>query len=55
MTDTREAVIARLLKNYQSYYNIIPLEDEQSPIKARCEFIKEVLPQEEPIGDRMLR
>lgn len=40
MTDTREAVIARLLKSYQSYYNIILLEDEQSPIKARCEFFE---------------
>ena len=40
MTDTREAVIARLLKSYQSYYNIILLEDEQLPIKARCEFFE---------------
>lgn len=40
MPDTREAVIARLLKSYKSYYNITLFEDEQTPIAARCDFFE---------------
>lgn len=40
MPDTREAAIARLLKSYQSYYNITLFEDEQTPIVARCDFFE---------------
>lgn len=40
MQYTREKAIARLLKSYQTYYNINMFEDEQTPITARCDFFE---------------
>lgn len=40
MPDTRETAIARLLKSYQSYYNITLFEEEGTPLTARCDFFE---------------
>lgn len=40
MPDTRESAIARLLKSYQTYYNVTLFEEEQTPIAARCDFFE---------------
>ncbi len=37
---TRKAVIERLLKSYSAYYNINLFENDQTPIKARCDFFE---------------
>ena len=40
MQYTRESAIERLLKNYGPYYNIHMIEDDQTPITARCDFFE---------------
>ena len=35
---TRESAIEKLLKSYQAYYNIIPSDETQNPLRAVCEF-----------------
>ena len=37
---TREAAIERLLRNFSSCYNIQLVEDDQTPITARCDFFE---------------
>lgn len=40
MSYTREAVIARLLKSYEAYYNITLFEDHTSPVRARLDYFE---------------
>ena len=37
---TREAAIERLLRSFSSCYNIQLVEDDQTPITARCDFFE---------------
>ncbi len=40
MRYTRETALERLLKSYETYYNIHRFGDEQLPITARCDFFE---------------
>ena len=40
MQYTRETAIARLLKRYQTYYNITLFEEDKTPIRARCDYFE---------------
>ena len=40
MQYTREAAIERLLRSFSSCYNIQLVEDDQTPITARCDFFE---------------
>lgn len=40
MQYTREAAIARLLKSFETYYNIHRFPENETPITARCDFFE---------------
>lgn len=40
MQYTREAALARLIKSFETYYNVHRFDDEQIPITARCDFFE---------------
>jgi hypothetical protein len=40
MQYTRQEALTKLLKSYESYYNIIPADEGQRPLVARCEFFE---------------
>ena len=40
MKYTRETAISRLLKSYQTYYNVHVFGEEQKPVTARCDFFE---------------
>ena len=41
MQYTRESAIERLLKNYEPFYDIhMMINDDRSPITARCDFFE---------------
>ncbi len=40
MQYTRESAINRLLKGYETYYNVTRFNEERTPITARCDFFE---------------
>ena len=40
MQYTRETAMVRLLKSFETYYNIHMFDNEQIPITARCDFFE---------------
>ncbi len=40
MQYSRESAISRLLKSYETYYNVTVFNEERTPVTARCDFFE---------------